>query len=200
MKRISLVATAALAIGLAACGSKTGTTNTTTTTTTTDTEITNVPAGEGLDNAINAEAGEEVGSAQDFANKAAASDAFEVASAKLAAAQASAAKVKSFAAQMIKAHEESTAKLKKIAAGLSTAITPDATLSAEQQSTLDDLKSKTGADFDKAYADAAVEAHEDALDALKDYADAGDVPQFKSFAANMVPTVTAHLNMAKGLK
>jgi len=197
MKRISLVATATLALALAACGSKTGTTNTTTTTTTTGTEITNVPAGEGAaDNTM----APMVSGAQDFANKAAASDAFEIASAKLAADQASSAKVKSFAAQMIRAHTESTAKLHKAVSGLSPAINPDATLSAEQQSTLDGLKGKTGADFDKAYADASVEAHQDALDALKDYAEAGDVPALKSFAAGLVPTVTAHLNMAKGLK
>jgi len=35
---------------------------------------------------------------------------------------------------------------------------------------------------------------------LKGYAAAGDVSALKSFAGGLVPTVTAHLNMAKGLK
>nr|WP_237243577.1 DUF4142 domain-containing protein [Sphingomonas sp. LK11] len=38
------------------------------------------------------------------------------------------------------------------------------------------------------------------MDALRGYATTGDVPALKSFASELVPTVTAHLNMAKGLK
>jgi putative membrane protein len=138
--------------------------------------------------------------AQGFANAAAASDHFEIESSKLAAASAKSAAVKSFAQKMIDAHTASTAKLKGIASGMSPAVTPDDTLTAEQQSTLDSLKGKTGADFDSAYAAAQVAAHQKTLDALKAYAASGDNAQLKTFASGMVPTVTAHLNMAKGLK
>jgi putative membrane protein len=137
---------------------------------------------------------------QTFANAAAASDAFEIATSKLAQGSAHSAAVKSFADKMIAAHTASTGKLKAAAAGASPAITPDATLTAEQQQTLDSLKGKTGADFDKAYAAAQVDAHQKTLDALKAYSASGDVPQLKTFAGGMIATVTAHLNMAKGLK
>jgi putative membrane protein len=83
---------------------------------------------------------------------------------------------------------------------MSPALTPDDTLAAEQQSTLDGLKGKTGADFDTAYAAAQVDAHQKALDALKGYSASGDNAALKSFADGLIPTVTAHLNMAKGLK
>jgi putative membrane protein len=138
--------------------------------------------------------------AQGFANAAAASDHFEIETSKLAATQASSAKVKSFAKQMISAHTASTAKLKSIASGLSPAITPDDTLTPDQQATLDSLKGQNGAAFDSAYASAQVDGHQKTLDALKAYAASGDNGQLKVFASGMIPTVTAHLNLAKGLK
>jgi putative membrane protein len=138
--------------------------------------------------------------AQGFANAAAASDRFEIESSKLAASAASSPAVKAFAQKMIAAHEGSTAKLKTTAGGLSPAVTPDDTLTAEQQQTLDSLKAAKGAQFDEAYAAAQVDAHQKALDALNGYAASGDNQALKDFAKGLVPTVTAHLNMAKGLK
>ena len=138
--------------------------------------------------------------AQGFANAAAASDRFEVESSKLAAASASSSAIKSFATQMITAHTASTAKLKATASGLSPAITPDDTLTADQQAKLDNLKTLSGAAFDTAYAAAQVAGHQAALDLLKNYAASGDNAELKALASGMVPTVTAHLNSAKGLK
>jgi putative membrane protein len=138
--------------------------------------------------------------AQGFANAAAASDKFEIESSKLAASQASSAAVKSFATKMISAHTDSTAKLKSTLSGMSPAMTPDDTLTAEQQSTLDSLKGQNGAAFDSAYAAAQTTAHQKTLDTLKNYSASGDNAQLKSFADGLIPTVTAHLNMAKGLK
>lgn len=137
---------------------------------------------------------------QGFANTAAASDAFEIATSKLAAANGKSPAIKSFASKMITAHTESTQKLKAAASSAKPAITPDPTLSADQQQRVEALKGKTGADFDKAYAAEQVNAHQATLDALKSYSASGDVPELKALAAKMVPTVTAHLNMAKGLK
>lgn len=136
---------------------------------------------------------------QSFADAAAASDAFEIESSKLAATKAESAKVKRFAEQMIKAHTESTAKLKTAAGAASPAIVPAAQLTAMQQQTIADLTSKSGAAFDTAYAKAQVDGHQMTLDALKAYSANGDVPSLKTFATELVPTVTGHLNMAKGL-
>jgi putative membrane protein len=138
--------------------------------------------------------------AQGFVNTAAASDRFEVESSKLAAASAKSAAVKAFATKMISAHTASTAKLKGIVSGMNPPMTPDDTLNPDQQAALDGLKGKTGADFDTAYAAAQVDGHQKTLDALKNYAASGDNQTLKDFANGMVPTVTAHLNMAKGLK
>jgi putative membrane protein len=138
--------------------------------------------------------------AQDFANAAAASDHFEIESSKLADGSAQSSAVKAFARQMITAHTASTAKLKATLAAMTPPMTADDTLNPDQQALLDGLKGKTGADFDAAYASAQTTAHQKTLDALNAYAGSGDNPQLMDFAKGLIPTVTAHLNLAQGLK
>ena len=101
---------------------------------------------------------------------------------------------------MIAAHTASTAKLKATVGGMNPPITPDDTLTPDQQQKLDSLKGLNGTAFDSAYASAQVEAHQKTLDTLKNYAASGDNAALKSFATGLIPTVTAHLNLAKGLK
>jgi putative membrane protein len=173
-------------LALAACGQKTTTTENTSATTT-NTEMTTATT-------VAPSAG------QTFANTAAASDAFEIATSQMALTKSTSASVKKFAQKMIDAHTQSTAKLTTAVSGLTPPIAPDATLSATQQQTVDSLKSKSGADFDSAYIAAQTAGHQQTVDALKSYAATGDVPALKTFASNLVPIVTAHLNMAKGLK
>jgi putative membrane protein len=138
--------------------------------------------------------------AQGFVNAAAQSDKFEIESSRLAATQASSASVKKFATQMITAHTASTAKLKSTVAGMNPPVTPDDALAADQQQKLDSLKGLNGTAFDTAYVSAQVEAHQKTLDTLKNYAASGDNAALKSFASGLMPTVAAHLNLAKGLK
>jgi putative membrane protein len=199
MNRITLALATTAAIALSSCGPKTDTANVTTTETnlsSSDTMTVNESNATGATNSTAPAAT----TAQAFVNTAAASDAFEIASSKLALDNSSSAAIKKFANQMITAHEGSTAKLKKVTASLSPALTPDPTLTPDQQSKLDDMKGKKGADFDAAYAAAQQGGHQATLDALKAYAASGDVPALKDFASGLVPTVTAHLNMAKALK
>ena len=197
MQNKALMAASGLALALAACGHK----DASDTTAANDMNVTDNSAmmGNGADMNAAAPAVSPL-TAQGFANAAAASDHFEIESSRLAQGQASSSAVKTFAGKMISAHTQSTAKLKSIASGLSPAITPDDTLSADQQSTIASLKGQTGAAFDSAYAAAQVDAHQKTLDALKAYAASGDNAQLKGFANDMIPIVTAHLNMAKGLK
>ena len=138
--------------------------------------------------------------AQAFADAAASSDKFEIESSNLAATSAQSASVKSFAKQMVTAHTGTTAKLKSALSGMSPAMTANDSLNAEQQAMLDGLKGKTGADFDAAYKDAQVTAHQKTLDALNSYSANGDNATLQGLAKGMIPTVTAHLNLAKGLK
>lgn len=138
--------------------------------------------------------------AQGFVNAAAASDRFEIESSRMAEASGQSAAVKAFARQMISGHTASTAKLKTAASGMSPALTPADGLNPEQQALMATLQGKTGAELDTAYAAAQVTAHQRTLDMLNAYAAGGDTAALVDFAKGMIPTVTAHLNLAKGLK
>ncbi len=138
--------------------------------------------------------------ATDFVPKAAASDMFEVQAAKLAQKMSKNAEVKKFAGEMIKAHTESTAGLKAAIKEAGVSIAPPDALPADLQGKLDDLSKAAAKDFDAKYAGDMVDAHQDALNIIQRYAQDGDVPAIKAFAAKIAPTVEQHLQMAKGLK
>lgn len=139
-------------------------------------------------------------SGQEFADKAAKSDAFEIAAGKLAATNGASPKVKAFAAEMIKAHTASTDKIKAAAHKATAAITPDPTLTEDQKEKLDKLGKLTGAEFDREYLSGQVDAHEDALSLMRDYAKHGDVPSLKAAAGEIAPIVQKHLDEVKALK
>ncbi len=198
-KAFSMVATAALAVALAGCSQKAndqvaeagnGAANVTEAT------------GNTLANAADSvkEAVTPTPTGQEFADKAAKSDAFEVASAKLAEANSSSADIKSFAAMMIKDHTASTAKIKAAAAKASPSITPDPALTDDQTKMLGDLKTLKGADFDKKYADQQIDAHQSALSLMRLYSDRGDVASLKAAAGEMVSKVETHLDKIKAIK
>jgi putative membrane protein len=135
-----------------------------------------------------------------FVEKAAASDMFEIEAAKLAAKRSTNPEVKKFAAMMEKAHTKTTEDLKAAIAASGAALTPPAALPADLQDKLDDLTKADNKDFDKKYADDQVDAHQATLNLLQRYAQDGDTPALKAFAATTAPAVQEHLNMAEGLK
>ena len=135
-----------------------------------------------------------------FVDKAAASDMFEIEAAKLAAKRSTNAEIKAFAAKMEKAHTKTTEDLKAAIAASGAALTPPTVLPEDLQGKLDDLTKADDKDFDKAYADSQVDAHQAALNLLQRYAQDGDTPAIKAFAAATAPAVQEHLNMAEGLK
>lgn len=137
--------------------------------------------------------------AQDFVNKAAASDRFEIETSKLVASSAASTAVMAFARDMISAHTASTAELKAAAAKDPTGIVINDELSPSQKAALEDLKMKKGYIFDAAYIAAQVHGHEQTLTELKTYAASGDNAELKSFAQSMIPAVTEHLSKAQAL-
>ena len=138
-------------------------------------------------------------SPQEFVDKAAKSDAFEIAAAEIAVTNAGAQGVKDFAKMMLTAHKESTAKIKAAAAASSPAVTPNATLTDDQNEKLADLKKLTGKDFDTAYIDNQTSAHDDALDLMKKYAADGESAPLKKAAGEIAPVVEKHLAAVKEL-
>ncbi|MDX3911450.1 MAG: DUF4142 domain-containing protein [Sphingobium sp.] len=188
MKRTTLIAFSAAVLAVGACGKKAEPSN--------ETAAVNTM---GPGNS----AGETVApvtQGQTFANTAASSDTFEIETSRLAETNSGSTAVKNFAQAMIKAHTVSTEKLKAAAGKANPAITPLPALTASQQQVVDGLKTKTGAAFDAAYKEAQVSGHQATLEALRAYSAQGDVASLKTFATEMIPVVTGHLNMANGLK
>jgi putative membrane protein len=185
----ALVLAAALPFALAACGQS----ETATTAEANDATSANEVASANDSSPVAASG------AQAFVNTVAASDRFEIETSKLVPSSAASAQVMDFAKQLIAAHTASTAKLKAIAAKDPSGIVIDDQLSTAQQATLEDMKSKKGYIFDAAYLAALTYGHDQALTELKDYAESGDNPALKEFAAGMIPTVTEHLEKARTL-
>lgn len=135
---------------------------------------------------------------EDFVKEVSMSDMFEIESSKLALERGSAA-TKAFAQQMIDAHQKTTADLKALLASGKVKAQPATALSGDQQESLDELKKLSGSEFDDAYQDDQEDAHEDAVDVFKRYADEGDNPDLKAWAAKTVPELEHHLKMAEDL-
>ncbi|MFY8143252.1 MAG: DUF4142 domain-containing protein [Caulobacter sp.] len=135
-----------------------------------------------------------------FATKMADNDMFEIEAAKLAASRSTNPSVKKFAMMMETAHKKTSDGLKSAISASGATITLPTMLSKDMQDELDDLSKADPKDFDKEYADAMVDAHQSALNLLQRYAQDGDTPTLKTFAAETAPKVQEHLNMAEGLK
>ncbi len=207
IKRMMPLVGATLALGLAACHGESNTSGDNTTTvnlSAIESDIGNTTSetgnavGNAFDNAVDAVTPTPTGQA--FVDKAAKSDAFEIAAAKLALDHAASAKVKDFARMMITDHGKSTAKIKAAAARATPAITPDPTLTDDQNNKLADLGKLNGADFDTAYVDNQIDAHKTALALMQDYAGNGDVPSLKAAAGEIAPVVRKHLDHVRALK
>jgi putative membrane protein len=62
------------------------------------------------------------------------------------------------------------------------------------------LDHKTGADFDKAFAEDMVSDHKKAVAAFEKAANNSKDPDVKAFAAKTLPTLKMHLSMAEDLQ
>lgn len=126
-----------------------------------------------------------------FADAAAKGGMMEVMLGKLAATNASNATVKALGAMMVKDHGMANDELKKWAASSGYKL-PEA-MDTDQQKMYDDLKSKKGADFDKAYAEMMVNDHKKDIAEFKDEAANGKESSLRAFAGKTVPTLEHHL-------
>lgn len=181
MTRYLLIAASALA--LTACGQRT------------TTETAEAPAAQQTPIAPQTAAM----SAAEFVQTAAASDAFEIQSSELAAQRAARQNVKSFAADMVTAHRQTTQQLTQLtSANNMPAPTPQ--LNATQQASLDNLRGKNGADFDDAYLDAQVQAHENAVRMFEQYATNGEAGPLRDWAQSTLPHLRDHLQRVQALE
>jgi putative membrane protein len=138
-------------------------------------------------------------STADFIKEATMSNMFEIQSSQLAEQKSVDPKVKAFAEEMVKDHSKADGELKQLVSSGSVSGDVPAKLDSSHQSMLDKLKGLDGSQFAKAYEDDQESGHKDAVSLFKRYADGGDNPKLKDWAAKTLPTIQAHLKMADAL-
>lgn len=135
---------------------------------------------------------------EDFVTEAAKGDMFEIASSKLALERSDEA-TKTFAQQMIDDHTKTSSELKALVADHNIDVKLPTEMTAVEQKMLTKLHGLQGSDFTKRYQADQVEAHKNAVDLFKRYANGGDQADVKAWAASTLPTLQHHLDMAKAL-
>ena len=166
--------------------------------------------------------------AKDFIHHVAIANTAEIDLGKLAADRGTASEVKKFARMMVDDHTASGDKLKALASDLK--INAPGELDEKHVDQRDKLAKQSGADFDREYASAMVDGHKDLIDQLEPRIDKKTLEQWKvqmngkttaapgtvailpdqsdnpttmrinQFAADIYPTMHAHLEAAKALE
>jgi putative membrane protein len=132
-----------------------------------------------------------------YMQMAASSDQFEIQSGQLAAQMSQNAAIRSFGNLLVAHHTHTTNQL--ATAGQSAGLTPPPpALMPNHQAMLDQLRA-AGPNFDVAFREAQVMAHQEALTLHQNYAKGGDVPALRTVAAAASPIVQQHLTAAQGL-
>lgn len=132
-----------------------------------------------------------------FLRRANATNLAEIKLGKLAASESTNSAAKAFANQMITDHTAADQKLQAIARDQSLVL--EASTSAAQKETYETLKGLLGDTFDHAYARAAIENQRAAIRLFTAEEQVGVDPALRAYAAQMLPTLRAHLFLAMKL-
>jgi len=135
---------------------------------------------------------------QGFVDTTAASDMYEVEAARMAQEKGQSDAVKQFAQMMIDDHTTSSENL-MAAAGQVSGITVAPRMTAMQQQMLRELQNTGTEAFDGVYKQQQINAHQQTLNVLQNYAQSGTEEPLKSFAATTAPVVEMHLAAANEL-
>jgi putative membrane protein len=73
-------------------------------------------------------------------------------------------------------------------------------LDEPRRNLINQLNSATAEDFDDRYIDQQIEAHQNVLALIRDFAQNGDNEPLKAWAGRTAPAIENHLQMARGLK
>jgi putative membrane protein len=133
----------------------------------------------------------------DFVKEAAMGGMYEVEIAKVAAQKASDAQTKQFAEQMIRDHGKANDELKAKAQAMKLEI--PTTLDRSHRSKIDKMKGKNGDEFTKDYRSDMVSDHKTDVSLFERYAKGGENADLKAWAAQTLPVLQHHLQMAQDM-
>lgn len=135
-----------------------------------------------------------------------AADSSEIAAGKLASTKATDPSVKAFAKKMVSDHstmlDQTLTLAENDSIAFATASNDDiAGLRSDSEDALQELTDKqTGADWDKAYVDKQVDAHQEVIDHVNDFAQVATNPQLVTMLQQALPKLQGHLEAAKALQ
>ena len=138
------------------------------------------------------------GTPNEFVTKAGEGGFMEVAMGKLAQTNGGSNDVKEYGKMLETDHGNANNKLKEIAAAEKISMPVAAT--KEQTMHMNEMQSKTGADFDKIFIPMMIEDHEKDINEFKKAASDNSNTKVKDFAAKTLPTLKKHLDRAKMIK
>jgi putative membrane protein len=130
-----------------------------------------------------------------FARQAAIGGRAEVELGKIAQEKAGSEAVRAFAKRMVDDHGKSNERLMKLARGVQAEIPKD--LDSEHKSIASELSRKSGKEFDLAYLAAQLQDHQRTANLLQYELSFGQNEPLKKYAADTLPVVLEHLEMAK---
>jgi putative membrane protein len=132
---------------------------------------------------------------QPFVQAAAEGDLYELTSSQLAQQQSSSEAVQTFAQRMIDDHTMTAERLTELAESIGI---PLPTMpGAAQQVMIAQLRQRQGAEFDRAYAQQQVLAHQVAVSLFETAAATAQDEQVRTFAQEALPALQEHLTMAQ---
>ncbi|WP_051312917.1 DUF4142 domain-containing protein [Sporocytophaga myxococcoides] len=135
---------------------------------------------------------------KEFVQKAATGGMAEVEMGKLAVKNAKDKEVKSFAQMMVDEHTKANTELKKIATKQN--ITVPTSVGEEKTMMMNELKKKTGTEFDKAYIKDMVDSHKKMLDLFQKASTELKDTELKNYAATNIKTIQMHYDKATALE
>ena len=123
----------------------------------------------------------------------------EIEAAQLAAQKASSPAVRRFAARLVDEHTEKMQTTVQLANRMR--VTPDkpqlaSSLESTHRETMQELRKKSGRDFDRAYLDYQVTMHEQAVKLVEDTANSVDDARLKQHLIRTRPDLSSHLSAA----
>lgn len=134
---------------------------------------------------------------KNFIQEAATGGKLEVELGQLAEKNASSQQVKEFGQRMVTDHSKANENLMDVASKVN--VTPPTSLTQDEQEKKDKLSKLHGAKFDQEYMSMMVDEHQKDVDKFQQQAQNAINSDVKSFAANTLPTLQEHLQLAKSV-
>lgn len=132
-----------------------------------------------------------------FATKAASGGFAEIQAAREAQQKSTSPQVKAFANQIITDHTKANNQLQQIAQQEKLTLPTEPT--SHDKASVQGMSSKTGAAFDRSYAEEQVRDHQQDIALFEQEAKSGRDPALKQYAQETLPTLRHHLEMARAL-